>query len=226
MTITGAAGSNTSKRRSTQSGKIVAWKDHFVAYGEGEAFVHDGGFNASEFPGDYVENFLVQASTMPLGLKTGALRAPGSNSMAWVIQSFLDELANAAGQDPVQFRLDLLKHRLPPKSGAAPTTAPRRGPGGQQVLGFSASRAASAIQLAAEKSGWGKRELPKGTELGFAFHVCMGGYFAEVAEVSLVASKKLKVNKVWSRATSVARSLTQVAPKTKCMVRSSMDSAK
>jgi isoquinoline 1-oxidoreductase subunit beta len=180
-----------------QSGKIIAWKDHFVAYGEGEAFVHDGGFNASEFPADYVENFLVQASTMPLGLKTGALRAPGSNSMAWVIQSFLDELAHAAGQDPVQFRLDLLKHRLPPKSGAAPTTAPRRGPGGQQILGFSASRAASVIQLAAEKSGWGKRELPKGTALGFAFRVCMGGYFAEVAEVSLVASKKLKVNKVW-----------------------------
>ena len=64
-------------------GKLVAWKNHFVAYGEGEAFVHDGGFNPGEFPAGYVENLLVQTSTMPLGLKTGALRAPGSNSIAW-----------------------------------------------------------------------------------------------------------------------------------------------
>jgi isoquinoline 1-oxidoreductase beta subunit len=90
------------------NGKIVAWQDHFVAYGDEKTFVHDGGFNANEFPADYVENFLVQASTIPLGLKTGALRAPGSNSMAWVIQSFLSELASAVGQDHVQFCLDLL----------------------------------------------------------------------------------------------------------------------
>ena len=180
-----------------RTGKIVAWKDHFVAFGEGNAFVHDGGFNPNEFPADYVENFLVQASTMPLGLKTGALRAPGSNSMAWVIQSFLDELAHAAGQDPVQFRLDLLKRRVPPKAEAAPTAAPHRGPGGQRMLSFNASRVAGVIQLAAEKSGWGKRQLPKGTALGFAFHACQGGYFAEVAEVSLLANNKLKVNKVW-----------------------------
>ncbi len=180
-----------------RTGKIVAWKDHFVAYGEGNAFVHDGGFNASEFPAGYVENFLVQASTMPLGLKTGALRAPGSNSMAWVIQSFLDELASAAGKDPVQFRLDLLKSRVVPRSEAAPAAAPQVAPGSQRILGFNASRAADVIQLAAEKSGWGKRQLPKGTALGFAFHVCQGGYFAEVAEVAVVENKKLKVNKVW-----------------------------
>ncbi len=180
-----------------RTGKIVAWQDHFVAYGEGNAFVHDGGFNASEFPADYVENFLVHASTMPLGLKTGALRAPGSNSMAWVIQSFLDELASAAGQDPVQFRLDLLKRRVPPKPDVAPAAAPQRGPGIQRALSFNPSRVAGVIQLAAEKSGWGKRQLPKDVALGFAFHVCQGGYFAEVAEVALLASKKLKINKVW-----------------------------
>jgi isoquinoline 1-oxidoreductase subunit beta len=180
-----------------RTGKVVAWKDHFVAYGEGNAFVHDGGFNPSEFPADYVEDFLVQASTMPLGLKTGALRAPGSNSMAWVIQSFLDELANAAGQDPVKFRLDLLKRRVPPKADVAPARASQNSPASQRSLSFNASRAAGVIELAAEKSGWGNRRLPKETALGIAFHACMGGYFAEVAEVALIGPKKLKVNKVW-----------------------------
>jgi isoquinoline 1-oxidoreductase beta subunit len=171
------------------SGKLVAWNNHFVAYGEGSAFVHDGGFNAGEFPAGYVENLLVQTSTMPLGLKTGALRAPGSNSIAWVMQSFLDELAHAAGKDPVQFRLDLLK-------GAVPA-APGAGRGGPRAIGLDPARMSDVIQLAAEKSGWGKRQLPKGTALGIAFHFSHSGYFAEVAEVAVSANKKVRVNKVW-----------------------------
>jgi isoquinoline 1-oxidoreductase beta subunit len=172
-----------------RSGKLVAWKDHFVAYGEGNAFVHDGGFNAGEFPAGYVENLLVEASTMPLGLKTGALRAPGSNSIAWVMQSFIDEMAHAAGKDPMEFRLDLLKSGVP----AAPAA-----PGGRpQPRGLNPARMAAVIQLAAEKSGWGKRKLPAGTALGIAFHFSHGGYFAEVAEVAVSANKKVRVNKVW-----------------------------
>jgi isoquinoline 1-oxidoreductase beta subunit len=173
------------------SGKIVAWKDHFVAYGEGNAFVHDGGFNPGEFPAGYVENFLVQASTMPLGLKTGALRAPGSNSIAWVMQSFLDELAHVAGKDPVQFRLDLLKMTVPPPANAAPAN-PRA-----MAMGLNPARMSAVLELVAEKSGWGKRTLPKGTAMGVGFHYSHRGYFAEVAEVTVSANKKVKVNKVW-----------------------------
>jgi isoquinoline 1-oxidoreductase subunit beta len=169
-----------------RSGKLVAWKNHFVAYGEGDAFVHDGGFNAGEFPAGYVENLLVQASKMPLGLKTGALRAPGSNSIAWVMQSFIDELAHAAGVDPAQFRLDLLKKST---AGAAPADPRARG--------LNPARMSGVIQLAMEKSGWGKRKLPAGTALGIAFHFSHGGYFAEVAEVAVSAKKDIKVNKVW-----------------------------
>lgn len=171
------------------SGKLVAWKDHFVAYGEGNAFVHDGGFSPGEFPAGHVENFLVQASMMPLGLKTGALRAPGSNSIAWVMQSFIDELAHAAGKDPVQFRLELLKNQVPPPTGASP--------GDPRVRRLNPTRMSAVVQLAAEKSGWGKRQLPKGTALGMAFHYSHNGYFAEVAEVAVNATKKVKINKVW-----------------------------
>ena len=170
------------------AGKLAAWSNHFVAYGEGDTFVNDGGFNPGEFPAGYVENLLVQTSTMPLGLRTGALRAPGSNSIAWVMQSFMDELAAAAGKDPMEFRLELLKNAV------ATTPAPGRG-GGRP--GLNAARMADVIRLAAEKSGWGKRQLPKGTGLGIAFHYSHSGYFAEVAEVSVSADKRVKVNKVW-----------------------------
>ncbi|MBI1759915.1 MAG: xanthine dehydrogenase family protein molybdopterin-binding subunit [Acidobacteria bacterium] len=165
------------------AGKLVAWHDHFVAYGEGNNFAHDGGFQPGEFPARFVPNFRVQSSVMGLGLKTGALRAPYSNSTAWVIQSFIDELAHAAGKDPVQFRLDLL------------TGTPL--PLGQRERGLDASRMIGVINLVAEKSGWGKRKLPKGTALGVAFHFSHSGYFAEVAEVTVNANKKIKVNKVW-----------------------------
>lgn len=171
------------------TGKIVAWKDHFVAYGEGNAFVHDGGFNPGEFPAGCIENFLVQASTMPLGLKTGALRAPGSNSMAWVMQSFLDELAHAAGKDPVQFRLDLLNNAKPASPNPTATN-PR-------PQGLNPARMSAVIQLVAEKSGWGKTKLPKGTAQGIAFHYSHRGYFAEVAQVTVDARKRVKVDKVW-----------------------------
>ena len=166
-----------------KDGKLVAWHDHFVAYGEGNNFAHDGGFLPTEFPARFVPNYRVVSSVMGLGLKTGALRAPYSNSTAWVIQSFLDELAHAAGKDPLEFRLELL----------AGTPLPL----GQRERGLDASRMIGVVKLAAEKSGWGKRKLPKGTAMGVAFHFSHSGYFAEVAEVTVNANKKIKVNKVW-----------------------------
>lgn len=163
------------------AGKLTAWHDHFVGFGEGQSFAHDGGFNATEFPAGFVTNYAVQSSVMPLGLKTGALRAPYSNSTAWVIQSFLDELAHAAGRDPLQFRLDLFEATPKPQGRGA----------------LEPARMKAVMQLAAEKSGWGKRTLPKGTALGIAFHFSHRGYFAEVAEVAVASGKKVKINKVW-----------------------------
>jgi isoquinoline 1-oxidoreductase beta subunit len=171
------------------SGKIVAWRNHFVGFAEGTTPV-TGTIGATEFPQRFVPNYELHVSTMPLGLRTGALRAPGSNAIAFVIHSFLDELALAAGKDPVEFRMDLLNAQQPAQ---APAPGGRGGGGG----GFNAERVKGVLQLVAEKSGWGKKTLPKGTGMGVAFHFSHQGYFAEVAQVSVDAAKKVKVQKVW-----------------------------
>jgi isoquinoline 1-oxidoreductase beta subunit len=162
------------------SGKLIAWRNYFVTWGDGERFAPSAALQPGEFPARYVPNFELHTSVAPLGLKTGALRAPGSNVYAFVIQSFIDELAHAAGKDPVQFRLDLLNTTPLPGSG-----------------GLDPARMRGVVELVAAKSGWGKRSLPKGTALGVAFHFSHRGYFAEVAEVSVRANKKVKINKVW-----------------------------
>jgi isoquinoline 1-oxidoreductase beta subunit len=171
-----------------KDGKLVAWQDHFIGYGEGDTFTHSGQIDGAEFPARFVPNFLMQATVMPLGLKTGALRAPRSNVYAWVFQSFLDELAHAAGKDPVQFRLELLGEGNP--IGADVITA-----GNQN--GMNAQRMIGVVKLVAEKSGWGKQKFPKGRAMGIGFYYSHRGYFAEVADVTVSANKKIKVNKVW-----------------------------
>jgi isoquinoline 1-oxidoreductase beta subunit len=163
------------------AGKVVGWHNHFVGYGEGNTFTLAGQVDGNEFPSRFISNFQLDTTVMPLGIKTGALRAPRSNVYAWVYQSFLDELAHAAGKDPVQFRLELL--------AAGP-------PAGTQGV-MNAQRMMDVVKLVAEKSGWGKQKFPKGRALGIGFHFSHSGYFAEVADVTVNANKKIKVNKVW-----------------------------
>jgi isoquinoline 1-oxidoreductase subunit beta len=141
------------------------------------------------------------SSVLPLRLKTGALRAPGANSQAFVMQSFIDELAHAAGKDPVQFRLELLAepgHQIV-KGAAKPKVENEPSPtrAGAKPEPYDVARMRGVLQLVAEKSGWGKRTLPKGTALGVAFHYSFQGYFAHVAELSVTPNKGVKVHKLW-----------------------------
>jgi isoquinoline 1-oxidoreductase subunit beta len=166
------------------SGTIVAWRDHYVTYGEGEKFAPQCQVPSTEFPARFVPNFAMRASLMPLGVPTWALRAPRSNAYSWVFQSFIDELAHAAGKDPVQFRIDLLNaQQLSPAEGAD---------------GFDHRRALGVLKAVADRAGWDKRgSLPKGRALGVAFQYAHRGYFAEVADVTVDAMNRVKVNKVW-----------------------------
>ena len=153
------------------TGKLVAWRNRVILEG----------VRAGEWPARYVPNYALELSTLPHGIPTGALRAPGSNGISFVIQSFVDELAVAAGKDPLQFRLDLL----------TPVVA------GLPVDTFNAERMRGVLELVRDKSGWGKKTLPKGRGLGVAFQFSHQGYFAEVVDASVNAKGEVTVHKVW-----------------------------
>jgi isoquinoline 1-oxidoreductase beta subunit len=172
------------------AGRIVAWHGHFISYGPmhpppnaPNAFAPSANVPSTEFPSGLVPNFAIECSLMPLGVPTGALRAPRSNAVAWVYQSFIDELAHAAGKDPLQFRLDLL------------ATA-RTKPAGD---GFSNERMIGVLKDVAARSHWAARKTAASsqTAMGIACHYSHRGYFAEVAEITLTKDNALKVNKVW-----------------------------
>ena len=164
------------------SGKLTAIHDQFVGFGDGERFVDSGGPSPNEFPARVAASYALGVSMVPLGIRTGALRAPGSNVHAFVFQSFVDELAHAAKKDPVAYRLELL-------------AAYEQLPGNQR--GMDIERMRNVLNLVAERSGWGKKTLPKGTGMGVAFYFSHSGYFAEVAQVKVNAKKEVKVEKVW-----------------------------
>lgn len=196
------------------SGKIVAWKNHFVTFapmpapagaapapagpGGGARYASSANIGGNQFPSFFVPNFDFGDSVIPLGVPTGALRAPGSNAFSFVFQSFIDELALAAGKDPLQFRLDLLGGRVsqPVQGGrGAPGAAPAAP--GTNNDGFNEARMIEVLKRSREVSGWGTRTLPKGTGMGIAFQYSHQGYFANVAEVTVNDAKQIKVNKIW-----------------------------
>ena len=163
------------------NGKLIAFSDHFVSFSRGGSFADAANLMPTEFPASLVPNLDYGVSLMPLGVPTGPLRAPRSNGLGFVFQSFIDELAHAAGKDPVQFRLDLL---------GPPQVLPGR-------PGFNTGRMRGVLELVAEKSGWSKRTLPSRTGMGVAFYFSHLGYFAEVVQASVAKSGDVTVDKVW-----------------------------
>jgi len=169
-------------------GKLIALRNHFVTFSNSGKVAGSGNLNATEFPQGYVQNIDYGLSMIPLDVPTGPMRAPQSNTVAFVYQSFIDELAHAAGKDPLQFQLDLLG---PPKQPVV-----NKGPFGEQV-GFNNARMAGVLKAVAERSGWGKK-LPKGTGMGLACYFSHQGYFAEVVQATVnPKTGDVKVDKVW-----------------------------
>jgi isoquinoline 1-oxidoreductase beta subunit len=172
-------------------GRLVAWKNHFVTFGANGRDVSSASLGGGEFPAQYAPNLDYGVSQIALNLPTGPMRAPGSNALAFVHQCFLDEVAHAAGKDPLAFQLDLLSRPLPPP--APPAGAPAGGPPPRR--GLDPVRMAGVLKKAGEMSGWGK-PLPKGTGRGIACYFSHSGHFAEVVQVT-VKGGELRVDKVW-----------------------------
>jgi isoquinoline 1-oxidoreductase beta subunit len=170
------AGAHYFKAGLDASGRLIAYRDFIGST--------NSVLPANEFPRGFVDNVLVMAEQVkPFSVPTGALRAPPTNGVSFVIQGFLDEVAVAAGQDPIQYRLDLLNS--PKGEGAAG--------------GFNPARARGVLEAVRDMSGWDerRRSLPKGTGLGAAFQYAHAGYVAYIVDLSVDAKKAVTVNRVW-----------------------------
>jgi isoquinoline 1-oxidoreductase beta subunit len=166
------------------AGKLTAWQNHFITFTmDGNAPVSGGTLDKTEFPANVLGNQRMGQSMIPSKIPTGPWRAPGSNVIAFCTQSFLHECAVAANRDYVDFLVEVMGE---PRATSA-------GPFGG---GLHTGRAVDVIKAVAQRAQWG-RTMPAGRGLGLAFHFSHQGHFAEVAEVSVDASKKVTVHKVW-----------------------------
>ncbi|SFD21359.1 xanthine dehydrogenase family protein molybdopterin-binding subunit [Massilia yuzhufengensis] len=174
------------------AGKAVAWHNHFVSFAnrverDGKSVLaagSGGSLAADEFPGRWLANCQVEQTNLECRIPMGPWRAPGSCVFAWVLHSFIDELAHAAGRDPLAFRMELLGDRdLVPAST-------------ERGLPYDVKRMRNVLREVAERAGWGKKTFPRGQGQGIAFHFSHRGYVAQVAEVTVSRDGKLKVDRV------------------------------
>jgi isoquinoline 1-oxidoreductase beta subunit len=128
---------------------------------------------ANRFPAGAVDHYLAEDFTVRSNLTTGSFRAPRSNFIAAAEQSFLDEVAEAAGKDPIEFRLDLLDRAMKKPVG--------------QRNDYDASRYAGVLKLAREKSGWGTKQA--NVHRGVSAYFCHNSYVAQVLDLSLDKGK-------------------------------------
>lgn len=131
------------------------------------------------FPSGAVDNLLIDSVEHLSPITTGAWRAPITNFLAFAEQSFLDEVALAAGKDPVQFRLELLQ-----KARTNPVGA----------IKYNIDRMETVIKAATEKSGWGKK---KNVFQGFSVYFSHASYVAQVCDVVMNAGKP-EVKKIYA----------------------------
>ncbi len=146
--------------------------------------IPEGAVHANRFPAGAVDNYIAEEWSLDSNITTGAFRAPGSNYIASAEQSFLDEVAEAAGKDPIEFRLQLLDRAS-------------KNPVGKDN-DYDAARYAGALELVREKSGWGKNTEP-GLHRGVAAYFCHNSYIAQVLDLSIENGKPV-IQKVYSAA--------------------------
>ncbi|MEM6523217.1 MAG: molybdopterin cofactor-binding domain-containing protein [Bacteroidota bacterium] len=144
------------------------------------AGIHGGPVFANRFPAGTVTNYMAENQNVMSNISTGAWRAPRSNFVAGAEQSFIDEVAEAADKDPIEFRLALFE-----KAKAAPVG---------DKNDYDAERYAGVLKLVKEKSNWGA-EIP-GVSRGVSAYYCHNSYVAQVVDVSMKNGRP-KVNKVW-----------------------------
>ena len=143
------------------NGNMIGYKLRGVGINAGNSTREDN------FPSGAVDNLLIDSIEHKSPITTGPWRAPITNFLAFAEQSFLDEVAHAAKKDPVQFRLDLLERA-------------KKSPVGE--IKYDIDRMKGVIHLAAEKSGWGRKQ---NVSQGFSVYFSHRSYVAQVAEIEM-----------------------------------------
>ncbi len=170
-------------RAAAGSGRISHWHQKVASHPRGPYLERDGSaaeIGNYEFPAGFVPNLLFDYVAVPARVPLGQWRAVGHSSNVFVVSSAIDELAHAAGVDPVKFWLNLV--------GDEQFVQVR------EDFRFDASRLKNVIEIAAEKADWGT-PLPDGAGRGIAASYNQGAWVAEVAEVT-VRDNRLHVDKI------------------------------
>jgi isoquinoline 1-oxidoreductase subunit beta len=180
-----------------ERGNLTAWQHRVVGQsvlGSDPDFVINGidvtsVAGASNIPYD-IPNILVDLHSPVLGVPIEKWRSVGNSHNAFAVETFLDDVAHAAGRDPYQFRRALLMEdpRDKPMQIVAPDFMK---PG----LFAKFPRDRRVLELAAEKSGWGT-PLPPGKGRGLAVHYSFRSSVAQVAEVTVGSDGGVKVDRV------------------------------
>ena len=134
--------------------------------------------HANRFPAGAVDNYLAEGWAIPSNITIGAFRAPRSNFNAAAEQSFLDELAELAGKDPIDFRLELLERAKSKPVG--------------KDNDYDPDRYAGVLKLIREKANWS--QPPAGVSRGVAAYFCHNTYVAQVVDLKLNGNKPVIEN--------------------------------
>lgn len=140
--------------------------------------LQDSPLYANRFPAGAIDNYLAETWTINTNITIGSFRAPRSNFIAYAEQSFLDELAEVMGKDPIDFRIELLDRA-------------KNNPVGENK-DYDPSRYAGVLKLVKEKCGWDKTSGNK--HRGVAAYYCHNSYAAQVLDVNIENDKAIIEN--------------------------------
>lgn len=171
-------------------GNVTAWTQRLASaskYFRRPEMPDENLWSAELYPDDFprrlVENMRLEYFHNPIGLPRGSWRAPAHTANAFVVQSFIDELAEELQQDPLDLRLAMLgeERELPYENHGGPT--------------FNPGRVSRLLRFVADKIDY-RRERPEGTGVGIAGHFTFGGYAAHAIEVTVDADGSFKIDRV------------------------------
>jgi isoquinoline 1-oxidoreductase beta subunit len=158
-------------------------KNNLMAYAIKAGGIPEGplGWAQNRFPAGAVDNYLAEEWVLNSNITMGTFRAPRSNFLGGAEQSFLDEVAELAGKDPIDFRLELFERA-------------KNKPVGKEN-NYDPDRYAGVLKLVRDKSNW--KQTKKDVHRGVSAYFCHNTYVAEVIDLTMQENKPV-VEKVYA----------------------------